>query len=124
LAWGTVTPGRTPELPLELPEDFAPELPEELPLDFPLELPAAFTAACTPDATLLAVGGNTVPAKMGANPSAMVANQRNKSIVLSVQSACADQPVRRAKRAERKNPRHPRLMHEGSEHAAPYTSHE
>jgi hypothetical protein len=94
LAWGTVTPALTPELPLELPEDFPPELPEELPLEFPLELLAEFIAACTPDRTLLVVDDDTIPPRMGVNPSAMVANQRTRSIVLSVHSVCTDQPIR------------------------------
>jgi hypothetical protein len=98
LAWGTVTPALTPELPLELPlelpDDFAPELPEELPLEFPLDLPAEFTAACTPHPTLRVVDDDTIPPTMGANPSAMIANQRTRSIRSLRANGLRSSPVR------------------------------
>jgi hypothetical protein len=128
LAWGTLTPALTPELPPELPEDFAPlvddfapDLPEEVLLEFSLDLAVSLAAEVMPDATALPIGDSSTLPSMGANPSAMVASQRAKSIVLSVRTVRACPRGRIARRDRRRNPRQPATHARREQLASPYT---
>jgi hypothetical protein len=106
LAWGMLTPAFTPETPLELPEDLPLELLEDRPPGLLLELASSVTAKPLPKITAFPVGDSATPSSTGDNPSAMVARQRAKSIVLSGQRFAHVDP-RGAQTGKQRNPGKP-----------------